>query len=121
MTLISLQKSPVCDSALLADAKNSSAFTAMPTMFATDNCNEAHNTMTSPDLLAGASTIIISFLAALHGLPALAKLHPSAKTEALFHELEMGRPITRMEEAYGYRHGLIALLEDLEGHGAIVS
>ncbi|KAH7437957.1 hypothetical protein KP509_05G097700 [Ceratopteris richardii] len=87
MTLISLQMSGphLFAIALLADAKNSSAFTAMPTMFATDDCNEAHNTLTSPDLLARASTIIISFLPSLHGLQALAKLHPSTKTKVLFH------------------------------------
>ncbi|KAH7416387.1 hypothetical protein KP509_14G089300 [Ceratopteris richardii] len=36
-------------------------------------------------------------------------------------ELAMGRPPRRTEESYGYSHGLIALLEDLEGRGAVVS
>ncbi|KAH7290756.1 hypothetical protein KP509_30G062400 [Ceratopteris richardii] len=36
-------------------------------------------------------------------------------------ELAVGRPPTRTEESYGYRHGLTALLQDLEGRDAIVS
>ncbi|KAH7297592.1 hypothetical protein KP509_25G002800 [Ceratopteris richardii] len=36
-------------------------------------------------------------------------------------ELAMGRPPTRSEESYGYSHGLTALLQDLEGRGAVVS